>query len=366
MSGDALAVRIAASRGATRFDIAFAAPLDGITALFGASGAGKSTVLAAVAGLWRPADARIAFGADTLQDGRHFVPPERRGFATVFQEARLFPHLTVADNLRYGARRATGTGRPAVAFAEVVALLGIAPLLDRRPATLSGGERQRVAIGRALLARPRMLLMDEPLAALDAPRKADIVASLLRLQARFRVPILYVTHATEEVAALADTIVLLDAGRVVAAGPAAGIAAAASLPLASRGDAAALLRGRVAAHDPARGLTAVDCAGTTLVLPLVDAALGTVLRLRVPAREVILAGEAPGAISLHNILAAEVAALGAAVGAELTVELRLPGGAALLARVTADAIRRLELHPGRPVLALVKSTSIAIMGRDSE
>ncbi len=361
---ETLAVAIKAARGATRFAIAFTAPLDGITALFGASGAGKSTVLAAVAGLWRAPEARIAYGADLLQDGRHFVPPERRGFATVFQEARLFPHLTVANNLRYGARRAGRVaGRPEVAFADAVDLLGLATLLERRPATLSGGERQRVAIGRALLARPRLLLMDEPLAALDTPRKADIVASLLRLHARFRVPILYVTHATEEVAALADTIVLLEAGRVVAAGPAAAIAASAALPLAARHDAAALLRGRVVAHDAERGLTTVDCAGTTLVLPLVDASPGTVLRLRVSAREVILASEAPGAISLHNILATSVAGIGAPVGAELAVELRLPGGAALLARVTADAVRRLELAPGRPVLALVKSTSIAIMGR---
>ena len=363
---DTLAVAIKASRGAARFDIAFTAPRDGITALFGASGAGKSTVLAAVAGLWRAPDARIAYGADLLQDGRHFVPPERRGFATVFQDARLFPHLTVANNLRYGARRAQGAGRPEVAFADAVDLLGLGALLDRRPATLSGGERQRVAIGRALLARPRLLLMDEPLASLDGPRKADIIASLLRLHARFRVPILYVTHATEEVAALADTIVLLEGGRVTAAGPAATIAAAAALPLAARPEAAALLRGRIATHDTARGLTAVDCAGTTLVLPLVDASPGTLLRLRVPAREVILASEAPGAISLHNILPAEVTAFGPEAGAELAVELRLPGGDALLARVTTDAVRRLALAPGRPVLALVKSTSIEIMGREEE
>ncbi len=208
--------------GGTGFalDLAFAAPVPGVVALFGPSGGGKSSVLAAVAGLLRPQAGRVALDGATLTDtaARVFVAPERRRCGVVFQEARLFPHLSVETNLRYGLRRAprdaAGPG-----FEEVVGLLGIGHLLRRRPAGLSGGERQRVALGRALLSRPRLLLMDEPLAALDAPRRAEVLPFLERLHAEARLPILYVTHALEEVDRLADTLVLIEAGRAVAAGP---------------------------------------------------------------------------------------------------------------------------------------------------
>ena len=214
-------------------DIAFSVPGTGVTALFGPSGAGKSTVIAAAAGLLRPPRCRVALDGAVLANTAtgQFLPPERRRVGLVFQEARLFPHMSVATNLRYGERRAPPGP---VRFDEVVELLGLAPLLGRRPRTLSGGERQRVAIGRALLAQPLLLLMDEPLASLDAARKAEILPFLLRLNAALALPTLYVTHALDEVVQLASSLVLLDHGRVVAAGPLTELSARADLPLAAR------------------------------------------------------------------------------------------------------------------------------------
>jgi molybdate transport system ATP-binding protein len=277
----------------------------------------------------------------------------------VFQDARLFPHMSVATNLRFGMRRA----RPGtVTFDEVVELLGIGELLGRRPHTLSGGERQRVAIGRALLAQPHLLLMDEPLASLDSARKAEILPYLTRLKTALRLPVLYVTHDLDEVTRLADSMVLVEAGRVVGFGPLAEIAARADLPLALRDDAGALLHCRVAEHDPGRELTRLDAGGAEFLVPLLDLPLGREVRVRIPAREVILAGKAPEAISLHNVIAGTVRQIaGDPARRAVMVEVGLPDGA-LLARVTPDAIARLALSPGGPVLALIKSTSIEVLG----
>ncbi len=347
-------------------DISFSVPAHGITALFGPSGAGKSTVLAAAAGLLRPDFCSIAIDGEVIADTETgvWLPPERRRVGLVFQDSRLFPHMSVGTNLRYGMRRAPPGN---IGFDAVVDLLGIAPLLARKPHTLSGGERQRVAIGRALLAQPRLLLMDEPLASLDAARKADILPYLGRLHAALRLPVLYVTHAFEEVAQLADTLVLLDAGRVVAAGSLETIAARADLPTARRDDAGAVLACRVLAHDMARKLTALGCGRATLLVPLLAAPPGSAVRARVPAREVILARpngtDFRDAISLHNILAGTVRAVGEDSARQATlVEIDL-GGAALLSRVTPDAADRLGLAPGAAVLALVKSMSVEVLGR---
>ena len=208
-----LAVALRHRFGTATLDIAFDVPTPGVTALFGPSGVGKSSVLAAIAGLLRPDACRVTLDGERLADTEAGIwqPTERRRVGFVFQDARLFPHLSVAANLRYGLRRA---GAGATGFDEVVALLGLSALLARRPHTLSGGERQRVAIGRALLAQPRLLLMDEPLASLDAARKDEILPYLARLDTALRLPILYVTHALDEVAQLADSVVLLAAGRV--------------------------------------------------------------------------------------------------------------------------------------------------------
>jgi molybdate transport system ATP-binding protein len=343
-----------------RMDMAFQVASPGVTALFGPSGAGKSTLILAAAGLLRPDTCRIVIDGQTMVDTQTglWLPPEKRRAGLVFQDAKLFPHMSVATNLRFGMRRAPPGS---VKFDDVVQLLGIGALLDRRPNTLSGGERQRVAIGRALLAQPRLLLMDEPLASLDSARKSEILPYLTRLKTALRLPILYVTHDLDEVARLADSMVLIEAGRVVGFGPLAEVAARADLPLASRDDAAALLHCRVREHDPARALTRLDAGETSFLVPLLSAPVGSTCRIRIPAREVILAGRAPEAISLHNIVPGTIRRIAEdAARRAMMVEIALPNGA-LLARVTPDAIARLGLTPAGPVLALIKSTSIEVI-----
>ena len=355
-----LAIRLRHRFPETVMDIAFEVPSPGVTVLFGPSGAGKSTTIAVAAGLLRPDSCRVAVDDQVLADtdAGVWLPPERRRVGLVFQDARLFPHMSVATNLRFGLRRAPSGP---VRFDEVVDLLGIGPLLARRPHTLSGGERQRVAIGRALLAQPHLLLMDEPLASLDAARKAEILPYLARLKTALRLPVIYVTHALDEATRLADSMVLLEAGRVVASGSLPEVAARADLPLAQRDDAGALLPCVVAAHDPARELTRLEGGGASFLVPLLDAPVGSACRIRIPAREVILAGRPPDAISLHNIVPGTVRRIAQAARRSVLVEIALPTGA-LLARVTPDAIMRLGVAPGEPVLALIKSTSIEVLG----
>ena len=343
--------------GAFTLDVAFAAPGAGVVALFGPSGSGKSSTLAVVAGLLRPDAGRVTVDGRVLLDTAAgvAVPAERRRCGMVFQDARLFPHMSVEGNLRYGLRRAPPGIGPG--FDEVVALLGIADLLRRRPARLSGGERQRVALGRALLSRPALLLMDEPLAALDGARKAEILPFLERVRDAGRVPVLYVTHALDEVDRLADTLVLLDAGRVQAAGPLEALTARTDLPgLSGRRDAGAVLRCVVAAHDEARGLTRLTFAGGTLVVPLRGEAVGAGLRLRLRARDVSIAIAAPMGLSSHNALHGTVTAVAAAGPHEAFVTVTV-GPTALLARVTRDSVSGLGLVPGRAVVGLVKSTA---------
>lgn len=344
----------------TVLDIAFLAPT-GATALFGPSGSGKSSVVATMAGLLRADAAYVAVDGEVLTDtdARIHVPPERRRLGLVFQDARLFPHMKVRANLEYGLKRAPAGD---IRFDDVVDLLGIAALLDRRPHTLSGGERQRVAIGRALLAQPRLLLMDEPLASLDAARKAEILPYLARLKQALSLPIVYVTHALDEVLFLADSLVLLERGRVIASGRLSDLTARGDLPLAGRDDAGAVLEARVAEHHPARRLSLLRAGPLALWVPLVQGGLGTRLRVRIPAREVILATEAPQGISLHNILPVQVTGI-TEDAARHTAMVELGSGESrLLARITPDAVARLGLAPGRPVLALVKSMSVDVVG----
>lgn len=338
-------------------EAAFDAPA-GVTALFGRSGSGKTTVVNAVAGLLRPDHGRVEVAGDVLldTDRRLSVPVHRRRIGYVFQEGRLFPHLTVRQNLAFGQWFA-GRRDPA-GFARVVDLLGIGPLLARRPATLSGGERSRVAIGRALLCDPRLLLMDEPLAALDEARKQEILPYLERLRDEAGLPILYVSHSVAEVARLATTLVVMEAGRVTRVGPAAAVLSdPAAVPALGLREAGAILPATVAAHE-GDGLTRLQTAGGPVWLPQVAAPLGAPLRVRVAAQDVMLARQRPEAISALNILSGQVAGIRIGEGPGALVQVRM-GDDLILARVTQRSVHALGLAEGDAVFAIVKSLAVA-------
>ena len=333
----------------------------GLTALFGRSGAGKTTLVIAIAGLLRPRRGHIAVDGEVLTDTerRIFVPARRRRVGYVFQEGRLFPHLTVRQNLLYGSwfapptERKTGGG--GAEFDHVIDLLGIAALLQRRPTNLSGGEKQRVAIGRALLARPRLLVMDEPLASLDEARKTEILPYIERLRDEAGVPIVYVSHQVAEVTRLATTMVVLSEGRVAAIGPPEAIMGRIDLfPLTGRAEAGAILATRVAAHDPAFGLTTLRAASGELRVPYLDLPVGAALRVRIRARDVMIALAPPAGLSALNVLPGTVVEIGRADGP--IVEIRLDcAGEALIARLTRRSVETLGLAPGHPVYAVIKS-----------
>ena len=350
-----LSVRVAHRLG----DFQLAAAFDsegGLTALFGRSGAGKTSLVNAIAGLIRPEHGRILLDDITLTDTERgvFVPARRRRIGYVFQEGRLFPHLSVKQNLLYGRRFAREPSRPGE-VEHVVELLGIGDLLTRRPANLSGGEKQRVAIGRALLAHPRLLVMDEPLASLDEARKAEILPYIERLRDETRVPIVYVSHQVAEVARLATTLVVLSEGRVAAAGPTAAMMGRLDLfPLTGRAEAGAILSTRVAEHDLRFGLTTLRAAAGDLRVPYTDLRLGAPLRVRIRARDVMIALEPPHGLSALNVLPGAVAEIGEADGP--IVQIRLDcAGEALVARLTRRSVETLGLEPGRQVYAVIKS-----------
>ncbi|MCJ2014935.1 molybdenum ABC transporter ATP-binding protein [Methylobacterium sp. J-076] len=350
----AITVDVSLRRGDFALEAAFAAG-PGLTALFGRSGSGKTTLIDLIAGLATPDRGRIAVSGHVLVDRGAGIalPPHRRRVGVVFQDARLFPHLSVARNLAYG-RVFARLPHDAAEFAAVTGMLGIAPLLARRPAGLSGGERQRVAIGRALLARPHLLLMDEPLAALDEARKAEILPYIERLRDEAGVPIVYVSHSVAEVARLAATIVVLDAGRVAATGPAEEILRRADLiPL--HGEPGALLAMVVEGRDPRTGLTRLTGQAGTLLVPDLARPPGASVRVRIPARDVLVATAMPQGLSARNALPGRVAAL-APAGTGVLVEIDC-GGALLTARLTEAAVRDLGLVPGREVVAIIKSAA---------
>jgi molybdate transport system ATP-binding protein len=281
-------------------DVNLVLPGHGVSCLFGESGSGKTTVLRCLAGLIHAPGGEMVFKGEVWQRQRHWVPTHRRSIGYVFQEANLFPHLTAIGNLRYGMRRSEAASEASLSAA--VDLLGISHLLDRRPATLSGGERQRVAIARALASAPRLLLMDEPLAALDAARKTEILPYLERLHRELALPIVYVTHALDEVARLADHLVLLHQGRVQAQGPVAELMARADLPLGQQDEAGVLIDAEVAEHDRAYGLTRIAFAGTGLWVGELVQAPGQRVRARVLARDVSVSRSAPQQSSVLNAL----------------------------------------------------------------
>lgn len=348
-----LSVDLSHRFGSFALDVAFTAG-PGVTALFGRSGAGKSTIVNAVAGLLRPERANITLESTTFNDANTCLPPHKRRIGYVFQDSRLFPHLDVAQNLDY----ATRFGAKPKTRSHIIDLLGIEPLLTRRPATLSGGERQRVALGRALLSDPKLLLMDEPLAALDGPRKSEILPYLDRLKSETGVPILYVSHAVDEVARLADQMVLLEDGKVARAGPLFDVMAdPAAVPLLGVREAGAVLRARVEAHAD-DGLSTLRVAAGTLNLMGVHAPVGANIRLRVLAQDVLLSHEFPTGLSAQNILPVTIKSIktGDGPGAAISLD---AGGDALLARVTARAVTAMGLHQGQRLHAILKATSVA-------
>jgi molybdate transport system ATP-binding protein len=343
--------------GAFALDAHFRAPA-GLTVLFGRSGSGKTTIVNAVAGLLMPDEGRIAADDWVLLDtGRRVrLAPHRRRLGYIFQEGRLFPHLTVRQNLAYGAWFAP-KGAPREEMPRVVEMLGIGHLLDRRPGALSGGEKQRVAIGRALLSAPRLILADEPLAALDEPRKAEILPYFERLRDEVSVPVLYVSHSASEVARLATTVVALDAGRVVAQGPAAEVLGNPGvLPTGPR-EAGAVL-GAVIVEHHADGLTELDAGGLRLFLPRVAAGPGTRLRIRIAAHDVILCRARPEGLSALNILPGTVQDIRPGDGPGALVALDTDAGR-VLARITRRSAAALELAPGVRAYAVIKSVSVA-------
>jgi molybdate transport system ATP-binding protein len=336
-------------------DVAFEAP-PGVTVLFGPSGSGKTTIVNALAGLLTPDHGQIEADGTVLLDtkGRVMVPPHRRRIGYVFQEGRLFPHLTVRQNLTYGrffAPRRERTGR----IEPVVDLLGIGHLLDRRPGALSGGEKSRVAIGRALLASPRLLLADEPLASLDEARRAEILPYFERLRDELAIPILYVSHSSAEVARLATTIVALKDGRVASIGPAADVLGDVSI-VGARG-ASSLIVAKVVAHHE-DGLSELAIAAGRLFLPRVAEAPGTTIRVRIAAQDVILSRERPTGLSALNILEGEILDMRQGSGPGVLVTLGL-GPDKLLARITRRSAAALDLETGQTCHAVIKSVAVS-------
>ena len=330
----------------------------GVVALFGPSGAGKSTLVNAIAGLV-PAEGVLRLDGVTWLDSAAglAMPTERRRIGYVFQDARLFPHLNVAGNLAYGARRAPSEGHFA-RHEDIVQLLGLAPLLDRRVHHLSGGERQRVALARALLAQPKLLLLDEPLASIDVARREEVLPYLETLRDRYAIPMLYVSHQYDEVLRLATEVVLLDAGKVVGLGTPSALAVNPALAALIGPEAlGAVLDAEVRSEDPASGLVSVRLGENTLRLALPAAHAGSRVRLQVLARDVILATEAPRALSVRNVLAGRLADLRDA-GPDDVIATVAIGDTHVLARITRAAVVDLALTRGMPVWALVKAASL--------
>jgi molybdate transport system ATP-binding protein len=333
-----------------------------VTAIFGPSGSGKSTLLRTLAGLERRATGRLTLGREVWLDSarRLDLPAHRRPVGYMFQEARLFAHLSGEGNLRYAQRRARRE-RQAVSFDEVVDALDLGPLLPRRPSSLSGGERQRIALGRTLLAQPRLLLLDEPLSALDASRKMEILPYLEKLHPRFGIPTLYVSHSVDEVALLADRILVLTRGRVSAEGRTAEILEHLDLgPLAGRCGAATVVEARVTRHDPRYRLTGLDLAGQPLVVPKREHFdVGEEVRLVVRARDVSLATRRPEGVSIQNVLSGRVCEVRDDEGSAFADVLVDLGPHRLLARITRRSLHDLDLAVGSPVFALLKSVSLS-------
>jgi len=345
-------------RAGFSLDVAFELPTPGVVALFGRSGCGKSTIVNIIAGLLDADEGRVVLDDIVLLDTANHVrlPTERRRLGYVFQDARLFPHLSVAGNLRYAERRASGI--PYVTAQDVTRLLDIGRLLHRRTHQLSGGERQRVAIGRALLTQPRLLLLDEPLAALDAARRDEVLPYLETLRDELKIPMVYVTHDFEEVMRLATHIVLLDRGSVISQGDLGAMSIDSRLrSIIGPDQVGAILDGRVSDFDAASQLTRVMVGDGILNVRAHGMAAGTALRVQLLARDIIVSTHAPQHLSVRNSLPGVITRIDSDADESDLITIDI-GAKAVLARVTKAATEELALRPGLPVWALVKSVSL--------
>jgi len=351
-----LEARFRIPRGDFVLDARLTVPDRGITAIYGPSGCGKTTLLRAIAGLERDPRGYLGLGDRIWQDGKTFLPPHLRPLGFVFQEASLFSHLSVRRNLEYGFKRVPEADRR-VDFAEAVALLGLESLLNRKTEDLSGGERQRSAIAQALLTSPRLLLLDEPLTGLDAVGKAEILPYLERLHEELDIPVLYVSHASDEVARLADHLVLLQEGRVLASGPIAEMLTRFDLPLSRGFDAEAIIEAEVVDHDEVYHLTRLAFAGGHFNVAREELAIGQSVRLRILARDVSLTLEHQSETSILNILPVTVEELVDEGPAQVMVKLSAKG-IPFLSRITRKSARVLELEPGKRVFAQIKTVAL--------
>jgi molybdate transport system ATP-binding protein len=356
-AGDGIRLKVGWRRDGFDLDVALDLALRGITGIFGPSGAGKSTLLRCLAGLERPDSAEFRVGGRVLDDSANGIriAVHERGIGYVFQEPRLFAHLDVGGNLDYSLKRRRGDGGPG--RDEIVELLQLEPLLRRRIATLSGGEAQRVAIGRALLSAPRLMLMDEPVSALDVERRNDVLPFVERVHAEFDVPILYVSHNIDEIALLCDQLVVMQRGRVIADGPLSRVLERTELPVLGGAEASAVVRASVDEYDAEYDITRVRIDGGTLWLPGRHAEAHAGLRVRIRANDVSLAADRVPSTSILNVLDASVAAVERESTHSLLVHLDA-GGTRLLSRITRKSAERLGIEPGMRLLAQIKAISV--------
>ena len=353
---DGIRARFRLDRPGYSLDIDLQLPGSGVTALYGPSGCGKTTLLRCIAGLER-ADGTLCVNGETWQDASGFRPTHQRAIGYVFQEASLFPHLSARANLQYGLKRSGRAG--SIRLDAIVELLGIAGLLDRKPDLLSGGERQRIGIARALAMNPTLLLMDEPLAALDLNRKQEILPYLDRLQRTLKIPVIYVTHSPDEVARLAHHLVVMDTGHVIASGTLADTLARVDLPIRLGDDAGVVIESVVGAIDHEWHLARMDFDGGSVWIRDAGLDKGTPARVRILASDVSLAREQPGKSSIQNILQGRIDRIADEEHRGLALVRIQVGKAALLARVTHRALHELALHEGNEVWVQVKSVALA-------
>lgn len=351
-----VSVDVQVKRGSFDLRTAFEVPVSGFTALFGPSGCGKTTLLRAIAGLEANVRGQVRIGDQVWQDGTLCLPPHRRPIGYVFQQPALFSHLVVADNLRFGMRR-RATSPSALAFDQVVEMLGLSAMLARPVCGLSGGESQRVAIGQALLSNPRLLLMDEPLSALDQTSRSLLLPYLDEMQRQLAIPVLYVSHALDEVARLTSHMVLMRAGQVVTSGDINTLLTRLDLPMAHGRNAEAVLHATVCAHDLRDQLSELSFSGGCLWVPKVAASPGEMVRLRVRAHDVSLSLQPPAGSSILNSFPVIVSELRDDGPSQITVRLKV-GEENLLARITRRSQRLLAIEPGKTMYAQIKGVAL--------